>query len=295
MAAFGARPAAAVLPATDFAIGRASRQDRSMQSPRDFSMYGAVDLGARQAAVQRRQQAPQTAQSAAASGAPASAFVFDVTEETFNDDVVMRSRTTPVIVDLWADWCGPCKQLSPLLERLANAAGGAWLLAKIDVEANQRLAQAMFQMVDRRRHDEKDHGVVVLAAYLFSTLNLDLEQDVSASGRPRYRCAVEIALELRPLEKLMVGNRSLKCRTIDELILVARLSGAPRPRGPTTTQPEPPVNLGEPPCQRSLADPARPDQDREQRLSAQELGIVRPVAWDPVREFGASWRSAHGS
>ncbi len=117
-----------------------------MQSPRDFSMYGAVDLGARQAAVQRRQQAAQTAQSAAASGAPASAFVFDVTEETFNDDVVMRSRTTPVIVDLWADWCGPCKQLSPLLERLANAAGGAWLLAKIDVEANQRLAQAMFQM-----------------------------------------------------------------------------------------------------------------------------------------------------
>jgi thioredoxin len=117
-----------------------------MQSPRDFSMYGAVDLGARQAAAQRRQQAAQAAQSAAASGAPASAFVFDVTEETFNDDVVMRSRTTPVIVDLWAAWCGPCKQLSPLLEKLANAAGGAWLLAKLDVDANQRLAQAMFQM-----------------------------------------------------------------------------------------------------------------------------------------------------
>jgi putative thioredoxin len=117
-----------------------------MQSPRDFSMYGAVDLGARQAATQRRQQAAQSAQSAAASGAPASAFVFDVTEETFNDDVVMRSRTAPVIVDLWAEWCGPCKQLSPLLEKLANASGGTWLLAKLDVDANQRLAQAMFQM-----------------------------------------------------------------------------------------------------------------------------------------------------
>jgi putative thioredoxin len=108
-----------------------------MQQPRNFSMYGAVDLGARQTASKRKQQAAQ-------SPASESAYVVDVTEETFNTDVVARSQRVPVVIDLWADWCQPCKQLSPVLEKLAEEGAGAWVLAKVDAEANQQLAAQLF-------------------------------------------------------------------------------------------------------------------------------------------------------
>ena len=111
-----------------------------MQQPRDFSLYGAVDLGARQAAAQRSQQA--AARSGGQDGSPGG-NVIDVTEETFNTEVVERSRSVPVILDLWAEWCEPCKQLSPVLEKLADEAAGDFLLAKVDIDANPQLRAAL--------------------------------------------------------------------------------------------------------------------------------------------------------
>lgn len=69
----------------------------------------------------------------------------DVTEATFDREVVERSRQLPVVVDFWADWCGPCKQLTPTLEKAEAGRQGQVVLAKVDVDANQRLG-AQFQV-----------------------------------------------------------------------------------------------------------------------------------------------------
>jgi putative thioredoxin len=98
-----------------------------------FNPYGAVDLSS---------LAPSSRPASPAGGGAGAGAVVDVTEADFQSLVVEQSMTVPVVIDFWADWCQPCKQLSPILERLAGADGGRWLLAKIDLDANPRLGQA---------------------------------------------------------------------------------------------------------------------------------------------------------
>lgn len=99
------------------------------------ALRGAVDLST----LRNRPATPPA-------GAPASAagvvdVVVDATDETFGQ-ILEVSRTVPVVVDLWAEWCGPCKQLSPIIEKVTRELGGKVLLAKVDVDANPQLAQS---------------------------------------------------------------------------------------------------------------------------------------------------------
>lgn len=105
--------------------------------PNPNLLRGAVDLAAVAAARQAQEQ------TAARKDDPtASTVIIDVTEASFEADVIGMSQMVPVVVDLWASWCGPCKQLSPVLEKLAVEYGGRWILAKVDVDAEQQIAAA---------------------------------------------------------------------------------------------------------------------------------------------------------
>lgn len=114
-----------------------SAADAAQHAQVAASLAGAVDLGA----IRARTEAAERA--AAAPPPEGGTYVVDVTESMFQSEVIDRSFQVPVIMDLWADWSPPSKELSPILERLAAEGGGAWILARVDVDANPRLAEGL--------------------------------------------------------------------------------------------------------------------------------------------------------
>src|SRR6478609_3045768 len=85
-------------------------------------------------------------QSPSAQGGDGAAMIVDGDQKTFMKEVVEASRALPVLVDFWATWCGPCKTLTPTLEKVVKAAGGRVKLVKIEIDANQSLVRQLAQL-----------------------------------------------------------------------------------------------------------------------------------------------------
>lgn len=168
----------------------------------------------------------------------------DVTDATFQTAVIERSATVPVIVDLWAEWCGPCKTLGPMIERVVAATNGRVELAKVDVDANPQIAQAfrvqsipaVFAIVGGRPVDQfvgalPEHEIEAFVAKLLPAEELTEVQQLVAAGD---EASLRRALELEPadepailaLAELLAGDG----RSDDALAELAKIPETPETR-----------------------------------------------------------------
>jgi putative thioredoxin len=130
--------------------------------------------------------------------------IIDVTDDTFQTEVLARSVDTPVVVDLWADWCGPCKTLTPILEKVIGETHGEVVLAKVDVDKNPQVQQAfqvqsipsVFAVVDQQVVDnfmgaQPEHAVREFVQKLLPTIS-PVDALIEAGDEDSLRRALEM-------------------------------------------------------------------------------------------------------
>jgi len=161
----------------------------------------------------------------------------DVTDATFEQDVINRSKEVPVVVDLWAEWCGPCKTLGPIIEKVVADTGGKVELAKVDVDANPQVAAAFRVQSIPAVYALKDGKVVdgfigaqpehVVRQFVETLLPTEEEDEVSRLVAAGDEESLRAALEHEPdnaeavvaLAELLVVDG----RTEEALALLARI------------------------------------------------------------------------
>ena len=168
----------------------------------------------------------------------------DVTDETFQVQVVERSKTVPVVVDLWAEWCEPCKQLGPILEKVVAEAGGAVELVKVDIESSPGVAQAfrvqsipaVYAMVDGQVADgflgaQSEEAVREFVQRFVPEPEVSrVEQLVAAGDEASLRSALEIESDnehaVAALAALLIGDG----RVEEAVSLLERVADTPEVR-----------------------------------------------------------------